>query len=100
MSKVEKDGELTSAPLLNGTSITSVWRSWNSMPSSMRLLRVLEKRLFLAHCRKRDWVSETPALSSLARDGEEIRPGGARPCEDGYREMDCWRAEDGDLPEG
>jgi hypothetical protein len=66
----------------------------------MRLFRMLEKGFFLAHCRKRGWVSETPTLSSLPRDGEEIRPGGARPCEDGYTEMYCWRAEDEDLPEG
>jgi hypothetical protein len=69
------------------------------MSSSIRLVRVLKKGV-LAHCRKRGWVGESPALSLLPRDGEEIRPRGVRPCEDGYGEMYCWRAEDGDLPEG
>jgi hypothetical protein len=64
---------LTSVRCAKGTSTTSVQRSCNSMSSSMRLLRVLEKGFFLAHCRKRGWVSETPALSSLPRDGKGIR---------------------------
>jgi hypothetical protein len=88
---------LTSLRSAKGTSTTSV-RSCNSMPSRIRLFRVLKKG-FLAHRRKCGWVGEPPALSSLTRDGGEIRPG-ARPCEDICGEMYCWRAEDGDLPDG
>jgi hypothetical protein len=60
----------------NETSTTSVRRSGNSMPSSCRLFCVVEK-VFLAHSRKRGWVGESPALSLLPRDGEEMHPGSA-----------------------
>jgi hypothetical protein len=78
--------ELTSLRSAKGMWTTSVRRSCNSMPSSMWLFRVLNEG-YLAHCRKRGRIVEPPALSSLPRDGEEIRSGGARPCEDGYGEM-------------
>jgi hypothetical protein len=91
---------LTSLRSAKGTSTISVRYSCNAMPSSMRRFRVLRNIFFLAHCRKCGWVGEPPTLSSLPRDGEEIRPGGACPGEDGYGEICCWRAEDGDLPEG
>jgi hypothetical protein len=68
---------LTSLPRVAATSTTSVRRSGNSMPSSCRLFCVVEK-VFLAHSRKLGWVDEPPALSLLPRDGEEMRPGGAR----------------------
>jgi hypothetical protein len=68
---------LTGLPRVNGTSTISVRRSGNSMPSSCRLFFVVEKG-FLTHSRKRGWVGEPPALSLLPRDGEEMRPGGAR----------------------
>jgi hypothetical protein len=83
---------LTSLRSAKGTSTTSVRRSCNLMPWPMRLFRVSKKEFVLAHCRKRSWVGEPPALSSLPRKGEEICPGGARPCEDGCGEMYCWRA--------
>jgi hypothetical protein len=68
---------LTGLPRVDGTSTTIGRRSGNSMPSSCRLLGVVEKE-FLAHSRKRGWVAELPALSLLPRDGEEKRPGSAR----------------------
>jgi hypothetical protein len=90
---------LTSLRSAKGTSTTSVRRSCNSMPSRIRLFRVLKNVFLLAHCRKRGCVGKPPALSSLPRDCEEIGPGGVSPCEDGFGEMYCWRAEDEDLPE-
>jgi hypothetical protein len=90
---------LTSLRSAKGTSTTSVRRSCNSMPSRIRLFRVLKNVFLLAHCRKCGCVGKPPALSLLPRDCEEIGPGGVSPCEDGCREMYCWRAEDEDLPE-
>jgi hypothetical protein len=90
---------LTSLRWAKGTSTTSVRGSCNSMPSRIRLFRVLKNIFLLAHCRKRGCVGKPPAWASLPRDCEEIGPGGVNPCEDGCGEMYCWRAEDEDLPE-
>src|ERR1700709_1370355 len=58
---------LTSLRWAKGTSTISVRRSCNSMPSRIRLFRVLKNAFLLAHCRKRGCVGKPPALSSLPR---------------------------------
>jgi hypothetical protein len=99
-SNIEMENRrLTSLRSAKGTSTTSVRRSCNSMPSRIRLFRVLKNVFILAHCRKCGCVGKPAALSSLPRDCQEIGPGGVSPSEDKCGEMYCWRAEDEDLPE-
>ena len=53
---------LTSLRWAKGTSITSVRRSCNSMPSRIRLFRLLKNVFLLAHCTKRGCVGKPLAL--------------------------------------